>query len=174
MRNKSNLLLAAVVCLLIAGVAAASSPPWTGDGVYTFDDTDPFIIEGGIYDTATLNINGGSIDSLVCFNFSTVNMYSGDSGGISAGDYSTVNLHGGDIEGIDIASTATMNLFVDSHELNLDSYLGYDRITGVWQNDNGIFDILVHEGQYHLINFVPEPCTLILLSLGSLLMRHKK
>jgi len=145
MRNKSNLLLASLLCLLMAGVAGASSPPWLGDGVYTFDDSDPYFHENGIYDTATVNITGGSFGVLYAWGESTVNMTSGTATtGIGARDNSIVNLYGGEILFLGVASTATVNMFVDNYEFNPDSYVDYDQITGTWLNDNGSFEMCLY------------------------------
>ena len=75
--KSSNLLFSAVLCLLVAGSALASSPPWSGTGTYTFDDTDPYFVESGIYDTATVNISGGSFGALHAYDNSIVNMIAG-------------------------------------------------------------------------------------------------
>ncbi len=177
--KSSILLLAAVLCLLIAFNAFASSPPWTGTGTYTFDDTDLYFTEGSIRDTATVNISGSSFGELIAYQNSTVNMYAGTATtGISADESSIVNLYGGDINGIfiefDSVDTATLNLFVDSYEFNPNSYLGYDQITGTWMNSNGDFDIIFIEGQFEHFNVIPEPATFILLTAGGLMLRRKK
>ncbi len=171
--KSSNLFLASVLCLLIACSAFASSPPWTGSGTYTFDDLDPYFVEDGIWDTATVNISGGSFGALHSRDSSTVNMFGGNAELIAVRVSSTLNMWGGSLDflGVELTETITVNLFVDSYMFNPDSYLTYDQITGVWMNDNGTFDILITEGKFQYINMVPEPATLLLLATGSLFLR---
>ncbi len=177
--KSSYLLFLAVLCLLIACSASASSPPWTGSGTYTFDDTDPYFSEGSIWDTATVDISGGSFGELGGYNYSTINMFDGVAqSGIGVRDNSTLNLYGGSIDSLgiefDSVETATLNMFVDSYVFDPDSYLGYDRITGTWMNDNGSFDIIFLEGQFQYFNIVPEPTTILFFATGCLLLRRKK
>jgi len=164
----------AIIMFLSVGLCnvQASSPPWGGDGHYTFGDEDPFFPQGSIFDFATVEITGGSFGELGCYQESTVNMIDGIATiGFAARDNSTINLYGGSIYAIDILDSPNVNLFVDSYIFNPDSFLGWDQVAGTWLNDNGNFDILIREGQFQYINIVPEPCTVAVLALGGLLLR---
>ncbi len=168
---KKTMLISILFCVVLTCNAFASSPPWTGTGTYTFDDTDPYFVEDSIWDTATVNISGGSFGSLGSHHSSTINMFDGHGDGIAARDNSTVNLYGGNVGAIDILDSPSVNLFVDSYLFNADSYLGWDQLTGTWMDDNGSFDILIREGQFPLINMVPEPASLLLLATGGIFLR---
>ena len=174
MRNKSNLLLAAVLCLLIACNAFASSPPWTGSGTYTFDDIDPYFSEGSIFDTATVDISGGSFGKIQSYDYSTINMFDGEGDRIVVENSSNLNMWGGTLDFISFAfeeAELEVVFHIDSYIFNPDSFIGYDNLTGTWFNDNGTFDILIDEGSLAYFNFVPEPTTLFLLAMGSLFLR---
>ena len=169
--------LAIVVFLFGPESASPSSPPWTGTGTYTFDDTDPYFGEGTITDTATVNITGGSFGALYCYLASTVNMSGGTANsGLKAYNDSSLWLTGGSIGSIYASDSGDVNMEVLAYTFYPDAYINFDgELTGLWTT--GVpFDILVGRDSWtHFsISVVPEPCILSSIGTGSLLLSLRK
>lgn len=172
---KKTILFMAITVLTIAGIAAASIPPWDGTGSYTFDNTDPYFTEGSITDSATVDITGGSFGALHCYLASTVDMSAGTANRIWAYNSSDINLRGGDIGSVAGFDDAVIKLHVDSYSINTNTYIGYDAsIEGVWLNNSGSFSLLVREGSLPHIQFVPEPVGIMLMAFGIISVRLRK
>lgn len=152
----------------------ASSPPWGGDEHYTFGDEDPFFVHGEIYDSASLDIVGGSFGSLHCFDYSAVEMFDGAGDYIYVRESSTINLYGGSLNSLGGFDNADITMFVENYNIEMDPFIGYEaRLTGNWFYDPGTFDILIYDGSlsHVAVEIVPEPSTLMLFGLGALLAR---
>ncbi len=152
---------------LLAAPVRADSPPWTGDGTYTFDATDPYFTHNYITDSATVNILGGSFGILSCHENSRSYVFdSSDIGGFKLYDNSRLVLYGGAIRSIKAADNSCITLFAENWILN--PVQGFDGLlTGNWLNQGEDFSILILEESLDHINVIPEPCTLSLICLGS-------
>jgi len=152
----------------------ASSPPWGGDGHYTFGDEDDPFAESYIYESASVDIIGGTFGALHAFDYSAVYMTAGEGNRIWSHDSSTVDLYGGTIDVLAGFDDAEITMFVESYTIEMDPFLGYDaRLTGSWFYFPGTFNILVREGSlsYITVEVVPEPATILLIGLGGLILR---
>jgi hypothetical protein len=164
-----------IIIVLLVGVSnvKASSPPWGGTGTYTFGDEDPFFAHGEIYDTASLDIVGGSFGSLHCFDYSTVEMFDGIGDYIYGRESSKINLYGGTLDSLGGFDNADITMFVESYTIELDPFIGYEaRLTGNWFYDPGTFDILIYDGSlsHVAVEIVPEPSTLVIFGIGALMI----
>ncbi len=135
------------------------------------DDSSLDLYDGEIgkgidaYDSSSINIYGGSIESLTAMGASTINIYGGN---------------------ISVIDTAQYVLFDDSFEITIVCY------DWAWDDDNNILsgywedgsilsielpDSIWEDGSayslYEHVTIVPEPCSLVLLGLGGLLIRRK-
>ncbi len=141
---------------------------WDGDGTYYFDSGT--LVETAVSDNATLHFSGGEITSkFLCLDSSTLYMTGGSINSLSVRDSSTANLMGGDIFILSVDFPETdleINLFVEDYIFNPDSYIGYDNLSGIWLNSGAQFEILLDEGTFPYLTFVPEPTTLILFGLS--------
>ena len=129
--------------------------------------TDPLQqFVGGIYD---LNLN----------DFSTMNYYDGETGLFDIRGSAEALFSGGRIDFIrsfqdsDLLKHITFICDVDS--VNLTG----DLLTGDWLDGGGSFSITLqdqtgYDSVYSNINFIPEPATVLMLGLGSLLLRRKR
>ena len=176
---KTRMTIAIVMLVAIGGTYAwGSSPPWLGDGHYTFDDSDPLFAHGTITDTATVDITGGGFSMLHARLDSTVNMSGGIAGSIDAYNSSRVNLSGGQVTAsIGAWDNSLMTLYVETyqyHPIGSQSYDGY--YTGSWGYGRGEFDIWLDTGTLPnvRVEVIPEPLTVGLLGLGALAMRMNK
>jgi hypothetical protein len=181
---KTFVLTMMLILLMCVGSVFASSPPWIGDGPFTFSDTDPYFTEasiGGSSPHATLNIIGGSFGALHCHDYSTVNMSNGVGASIGMDDYSILNLTGGQIETL-VATNALffpnysqMHIFVQDYIFNPNSYINYDgKLTGHWDTGQE-FSILIYGGTWSHVDMhiIPEPATISLLTIGILFLKRR-
>ena len=174
--NLRILKMMGVFLLLGASSAWADLPIWNGNGIYTFSDADPYFMEKGVYDSATLNITGGEFGALYCFDHSIVDMSNGKAtSGISTYNYSILNLSGGSLGSLGATDYSQVHIFVLDHVVNTNSYLGYDQLTGHWGNENP-FAMLISEVSWPniTIHVIPEPFTVSLLSLGVLFLKKRR
>jgi hypothetical protein len=163
----------AVAFVMSVSNVQAESPPWGGDGHYTFDDDDPWFAHGSIIENASVDIVGGSFGALHSFDYSTVRMSGGVGDIIWGYESSTISIYGGSLNTLAGYDNTDITLFVESYTVELDPFLGYDaRLTGSWLNDGGTFDILVRQDSMPHIHLVPEPTTMMFFGLGGLLLRR--
>ena len=176
--NKITITIIALAFLMGFGRAQAESPPWGGDEHYTFGDEDPFFVHGEIYETASVDIIGGSFADLHCWDYSKVYMYAGTGDFIFGNEFSKINLYGGTLNNLGSYDNSEITLFVENYNIELDPFIGYDaRLTGSWFYDPGTFDILVRDGSlsHVTVEIVPEPSTLAIFALGALvLLKNQK
>jgi hypothetical protein len=160
--------------LIVIGLA-----PWGLDyaDATVIDFYDDGVIEDGddylkvsVYGTAMVDMGGGSVWTLALNDSSIVNIYDGWVDALFAGDSSTVNLFGGVID-----------LYVQATEFSRVYIYGYgfevtpSGLKGYWL-DGTEFDMRLrrtHLPDPHYV-LVPEPGTLLLLSLSGLLFVHRR
>ena len=134
-----------------------------------------------IFDSSIINVHEGSAMAVRAFNSSTFNFYNGDNIAIVALDSSTVNLFGGQIGSINALLDSEINVFgydfeyIASENTDPRSIGNGGTLNGYWQNGNS-FSILLHDTDnisYDHLNLiiVPEPCTVLLLGFGGLVLR---
>ncbi|MGD0786279.1 MAG: PEP-CTERM sorting domain-containing protein [Sedimentisphaerales bacterium] len=113
----------------------------------------------GVGDSSVFNMNGGTIDYL------------------GVGDNSIINLRGGTI--IDYLGAdffATVNVFgYNLAKTDIGGTHGAGQVTGFWQDGSTFTINLSGTDTYSTINLIPEPATLLLLGIGTFLLRksHK-
>lgn len=171
----------------------------TTDIVYTFDGSTLNMFGGetevSVWDYSTANISGGDVSAVLAHETGTVNIYDGaDILGLGTGDFATtnmngglvgnllgresgiLNLHGGTISNLlsvndlSIANVFGYNLFKTSSG---GSY-GYGYVSGFWEDDSAFLINLDDPETYSRVNLIPEPCTLLLVGLGGLVLRKRR
>jgi len=146
-----------------------------------------------IYNNATVvDMLGGSIDGTLSYDASKVNVYDGEiRWGILAADSSTVNVYGGTInlESLGVYPSATVNFYGgsllvgnspslwDLSTVNIYGY-GFDydgqsRLTGFLLDDSPFLFRELLPADYERLNLIPEPATILLFGLGSVLIRKR-
>ena len=153
------------------------------DNVFVYDTTP---------DQTTVDMLGGSIDAFHTYDSSIVNIYGGEIlWGILSLNSSTVNLHGGTIncESLTVSNSSTLNIyggdllvgnspgFSDSSTVNIYGYdfnRGTNDLTGFLSDGSPFAFTELPDSKYSHMNLIviPEPATLFLLALGSLLLRN--
>lgn len=149
----------------------------TGAGAYQIDGHGDSYVE--VENTAPLQDNTGGIFILSLIDFSILDYQDGETELLMIREDATATFSGGSIDYIssyqdsDITKHITFVCDVDSISF-VDSML-----TGDWLDGKGSFSIGLmnqpgYDSAYSNINFVPEPATMLLLSVGGLLIRNKK
>jgi len=128
-------------------------------------------------DYSVVNFSGDAVSrGLVADVFGIANMYGGTVEYVGAGDLGVVNLYGGIItECLGAYDLAIVNIY--GYGFNYDPTAGSrngGQLTGFWFNDTPFIIDLSGEQTYSHINLVPEPSSLVLLGLASLILRWKK
>ena len=147
-----------------------------GAGAHQIHAKDYSYVE--VQNTSALTYSTGGIYTLLLNDYSTLNYSGGQTGGIGISDNAEAILSGGVINNIashqnsDLKKHITIICDVDS--VNLTG----DLLTGNWL-DGSSFSITLqdqagYDSVYSNIQLVPEPTTLLLFGLGSVLLRRKK
>ena len=131
-----------------------------------------------VRDTAPLEQHVGGIYTFGLDDFSILNFYDGEMGGFSIYDDATATFSGGRIDYIssfqdsDLIKHITFVADLDSIDLTGNS------LTGNWLDGSGfsvtLLDQTGYDSVYSNINFVPEPATLLLFSLGAIGLRRQR
>lgn len=154
-----------------------------------------------IWNEAELDMDGGTVQSLDMFNFSTadisggsitqgvyvwdditIDISDGDIGwNLDASDDSTVNLHGGTIDDwLYATDNSVVNIYGYDFDYDPDAG-GWNggQLTGLWMDATPLTidfldNIAVDSTYYDHVNLVPEPTTLLLLTLGAVMLRKRR
>ena len=172
------------------------------DYVYMYNEASAEITGGEIwefymYNSTTADISGGYVSILLGQDTSHVDVYDGsDIGLLRPNDFSTANVFGGEINHLFVLGNSTTNVYGGNFAMGFsanDSALiqmyvqdynwdpeggsssSFGLLTGTWLNSGESFLIdHVALSAFDNIVFVPEPSMILLLGLGSLVLRMKK
>jgi hypothetical protein len=92
-------------------------------------------------------------------------------------DNATVSLFGGDITSklyIDPANTGMVKLYADFDRFEPFGPYGEGRVRGTWLAGGSLNIHIVGNGAYSHIQFIPEPATIAILALGSLIVFNRR
>ena len=169
------------------------------DFITTHDKSTLNIIGGqaqvGAQDFSIINISSGSLSGAHAYNNGKVN-FSGNaiSLRLAAVDYGIANMTGGVVEYLAAGDSGTLNIYsgvvtdslyasgnsivnVFGHDFYYDPSGGMSdggQLTGFWLDDTSLSIDLYGVNTYSHINLIPEPSMLLLLGLGSVVIRRKK
>ncbi len=181
-----------VLFLVMTSIQAQADQTWES-GHHVF--SEGYEAEIDMLNSATADITGGEIGILRCQDTSEVDVYAGsDIDLLRPHDSSIANVYGGDINTVFTLGSSYTKIysgniiFIDAVELSeldlyVDSYVWdptggtWDDglLTGVWWNNGGSFNIeIIDLDTINHINFVPEPCIGILITIGWFISRKRK
>ncbi len=162
----------ALLILLSIGSPLIAGTVWE-TGHHEIYDGDSYA-EIEIYNDVLLDIFGGDIGYVWAFDVTRTNWYDGEMTYFVVNDNSIANIYGGDlVGGLAAVDSSTINLY--AHDIVITDTGGrwdIGQVTGTYNlnNEDFIFDLWGSDTYTH-INTIPEPTTLLLLSLGGLLLR---
>jgi len=160
---------------------------WDG-GYHEFSEG----VEGEIdmINGATADITGGYISILRCldtsavfvyepseisllkpFDSSIANVYGGTINSLFTVEDSVTNIYEASLNFVDAVDSSRINMYVESYNWNpTGGTWGDGLLTGIWLNTSQPFSIEIIDLQtINHINFIPEPTTIILFGLGSII-----
>lgn len=191
-----RILITILVMVALAGTGAvqATTVDFYTDGFIVVGDkyyyansydnahVEMFAGEVGIfstYDSSVLNLHDGIIGTLLAHDTSTVNIYGGEiPHALGAYNSATLNLYGGMItvsHGLQAWDLTTVNIYGYGFEL---TGSGNSRwLSGFWPDGTAFNDIWLRGPETYsrvVLHVIPEPATIGLLALGTVLMRRRK
>ena len=145
----------------------------------------------GSTDASMVNIYGGDIiggpgflfeKGLSAWSSSTINIYGGYMCVASSFDSGKLNIYGGDIDvlwckGTTPTGTATVDIFgLNLFLIETGGDYGYGLVSGSWSdNTQFIIDLwAANTAPSITLHEIPEPCTILLFSLGSIILVKKQ
>jgi len=140
------------------------------------------VVDGDYFDEilmhrdSTADIWGGQVDEMVTFQNSILNMFGGTISGLFTEDDSTINIYGGTLGHLASAGFSSVYLYAyDVIHTTTGGRWNDGQVMGKYYADDSdfLFD-LKYQDTYSHITVVPEPTTLLLLSLGGLMIRQKR
>jgi len=170
------------------------------DGIAPYDTSMINVIGGSIntldaLEFSVANISGGYVGVASAWDHAVVNFFDDASAGtIGARDFGTLNMIGGTADNVGAGDSGTLDLYggiINRHlgasreaVINVYGYgFNYDptagnfdggQLTGFWLDDTSFTIDLYGTETYSHINLIPEPTSLILLGLGSLVLIRKR
>ena len=129
------------------------------------------------YDSCGLNIYDDSIIDLVKpFDSSSVYVYGGEINSLFTVGNSTTNIYEASMNFVTADDFSIINMYVENYNWNpTDGQWGYGLLTGTWLNSTDTFSIEILDlDTIDHINFIPEPCTLYFVTIGGLFLYRSK
>lgn len=161
--------------IIVAGVmlfgagAVQAGPVWeSGHHIITGD-----YHEVQLFNDATVEILSGYIGSLETYDTSMADILGGEMFALYAYDNSAINLHGGQLS--QLLATDNSQIYLYAYDVDLTE----NYVQGKYFVYDIPFQINLHDQSatshtYSHITIVPEPCTILLLGFGGLILtRHK-
>ena len=150
----------------------------SGSSVATIENTSPLGSipgDGGVWNISvgsTLNVYGGEINRIRTYWSGEVNMTGGEVGEVDLYSQNLFNLSGGQVGQLTITSVESWAI-LDGYGFS--EYVPGNPITGYWHDDTAFSIDLVDDGisTYDQIIFIPEPVSVLLLSIGGLILRKR-
>lgn len=170
MKTKVITILAIV---MFFGISTIRATVWTS-GHHEIFDGDVYG-ELDIYNDVTLDIFGGDILRLAAFDTTITDWHEGTMDVLWVNDNSIVNIYGGSLEEMAAIENGQINLYAyDIVHTTTGGHYGIGQVMGYYYSDNSYFCFdLGNLETYSHINIIPEPSTLLLISLGLLFLRKR-
>ena len=152
-------------------------------------DTSRVDISGGsvetgylnAYDTSHVDISGGSVDMLLsAYDTSRVDISGGNVGHLRAYNDNNVDISGGGVDGLSAYDTSNITFYgtnfhaIDGLTLDGTMVLGTGLLMGKWFDGTSWITSISSHDSGATIRAVPEPATLSLLALGSLVALRRR
>ena len=183
-----KIILILMVILMFFSASQVEALVWDS-GHHEF--SEGFEGEVWMLNDATADITGGEIGQLLCwdtssvfvyepseidlikpFESATVNIYDGTITTVLAEDSSNTSIYSASLAEIGARGLSIVNLYTASYEIDPSGgTFGNGLLTGTWLYGGSFSIDLVAEETINHLNFVPEPYTMGLFVIGSLMLR---
>jgi hypothetical protein len=170
-RNSAKIFSIVVLFIFLISLPLHADTVWES-GHHEINDGDIYG-EIWMYNDCTLDIFGGDIYRLTAYDTTITDWYDGVMDDLWVRDYSTVNIYGGVLDTLVATENSVINLF--AYDVICHPTGGYyDRgwVEGKYLDNDLYFSYdLIHMDSISHINVVPEPTTLLLVCLGTILLK---
>ena len=171
----------------------------SADFISTFDLSTLNIHGGnadvGAFENSVINISGGNIEHATALGYGTVNFFGSEyTDSLRIMDFGIVNMESGIVERISIDNSSIANLYggtisdyITSYDSSTINIYGYDliknnsggsygdgQVSGFWMDGISFRIDLRGQETFGNVFLIPEPCSMILLAFGSLILTRKK
>jgi hypothetical protein len=170
--EKGKIVFTFLILLLISSPLTADTV-WVS-GHHEINDGDMYG-EIWMYNDCTLDIFGGTIGRLAAYDTTVTDWYDGSMNTLWTRENSIVNIFGGLLDRFDPGENGLVNLYAyDVVHHTTGGYWDGGWIEGRYLVDDSYFNFDI-PGEFAVshINIVPEPSTLVLISLGLLFLRKR-
>lgn len=163
-----------ILVLFFGTYPAKGDVIWT-EGHHEINDGDSYF-ELEIYNDVTLDIFGGDIYYVFAFDSTITNWYDGQMTYFVSNDNSIANIYGGILFGLGSGENSQINLYAYDIQHHLTGgHWDSGWVEGRYFMTNRHFEFdLWGQDTYSHINIVPEPATILLLGLGSIIVIRKR
>jgi len=163
-----------LVVIMLFGVGRVQADTVWTEGYHEINDGDVYG-EIWMYNDATADMFGGDVGKLETFDVTGFDMLGGEVDRLYVHDYSTVNIFGGTLYTLE--ATENSLFYIYAYDVTYDPLGGgYSNgwLEGTYFSDDSRFGFsLFAQDTYLHITVIPEPSTILLLSLGGLLVRRR-
>jgi len=147
---------------------------WMSNGATaTMFGGDVFKLETS--NTSSFDMRGGEMNLLYTNDDSLIDIYGGNTNVIGAFDDSIISIYGGSLTGLGAVNNSLINIYAYDlvhHPTGGSNYNGW--VEGKYFANDLYFSFsLIQEDSFSHINVVPEPCSVLLLGVGSLILRKR-
>jgi len=146
-------------------------------------------------DTSTINISGGEVSLALAWQYGEINISSNAQiNGVDSRNFSVISIYGGNVELIGALDSGTVNLYggdvtnkiyaSDYSQINIYGHdlfktdsggtYGYGQLYGFLMDETYVCVDLANQEAYDHINLIPEPSTLTLFGINSLILLRRK
>jgi len=167
-------ILTILVVVMMLGVCTAKADLVFDSGYNIFDDSYPYYDEVGVINDAVLDVLGGQIGKLEYAFDSSGSIYTGQIDSLWTQMNAVVHIYGGDFNWMASFNTVYLHAYDTIYYPDGGLY-NYPWLEGKYWMDGSQFSFtLYNDSVYQNIQIIPEPCSVLFMGLGTLILRISK
>jgi len=174
--RKKIIFMILIILAMLAETNLARADLVFDSGYNIFDDSDPYYDEVWVINDAHLDVLGGAMGKLELMHYATANIYDGEILlRLAIRDNTTASIHGGIFPKLGAWDDSLVDLY--AYDVTYHPTGGLDNhgwIEGTYYSNDTPFSFsLDTDATYSHISIVPEPTSILLLSVGMIGVRAK-